>query len=240
MYHGPAPSIARLFPAAQQNMPPDPRIALIHATSLAVEPIRQAFAAAWPQAQLANLLDDSLAADRARDGEITASMFARFSTLALYACDTGADAILFTCSAFGPAIERAALEVAVPVLKPNTAMFEAALARGTRIGLVVTFEPSAASLQAEFDAAARAAGSRAALDTLVVSGAMQALSDGDGASHDRMIAEACPALAVCDAVMLGQFSTARAAPAVRSALGIPVFTSPDAAVAKLRKLLARS
>ena len=49
-----------------------PRIGLIHATSVAVEPIRASFAAAWPDAELANLLDDSLTPNRIRRFVISA------------------------------------------------------------------------------------------------------------------------------------------------------------------------
>ena len=41
------------------------RIALIHATPAAVGPIKDAFAEAWPEPDLVNLLDDSLSRDRA-------------------------------------------------------------------------------------------------------------------------------------------------------------------------------
>ena len=39
---------------------PAPRIALIHATALAVEPIAQAFERNWPQARRMNLLDENI------------------------------------------------------------------------------------------------------------------------------------------------------------------------------------
>ncbi len=48
-----------------------PRIALIHATPVAMAPIHAAFAADWPEAELTNLLDDSLSIDRARSKEMT-------------------------------------------------------------------------------------------------------------------------------------------------------------------------
>ena len=61
----------------------------------------------------------------ARDGALTPAMTDRFLGLARYATSTGADAILLTCSAFGPCIEACAREFpAIPVLKPNEAMIE--------------------------------------------------------------------------------------------------------------------
>jgi Asp/Glu/hydantoin racemase len=67
--------------------------------------------------------------------------------LGRYAAGTGADAILFTCSAFGPCIEAVACDHAsIPVLKPNEAMIEHAAARGRRIGLLSTFAPTLDSM----------------------------------------------------------------------------------------------
>ena len=80
------------------------RITLIHALKHSIAPIEASFARLWPQARLMNLLDDSLSADLARDGGLTDAMTARFLNLGRYGVSTGADAILFTCSAFGPCI----------------------------------------------------------------------------------------------------------------------------------------
>ena len=87
------------------------RVMLIHAVPEAVAPIREAFAAGWPEAEIHDLLDSSLSADLAADGgALGARMIERFRTLGRYAAGAGpdgraSDAILFTCSAFGPAIE---------------------------------------------------------------------------------------------------------------------------------------
>jgi len=94
-----------------------PRVALIHALKHSPPPIEAAFARLWPQARLCNLLDDSLSADLAAAGCITEAMTGRFLDLARYSVRVGADAILFTCSAFGPCIEACARELApLPVL----------------------------------------------------------------------------------------------------------------------------
>ena len=46
------------------------------------------------------------------------------------------------------------------------------------------------------------------------------------------------AAAGCSVIALAQFSMARAAPAVRDALGLPVLTTPESAVRALRARLA--
>ncbi len=214
-----------------------PRIALIHATTVAMEPIQAAFASGWPEAEAINILDDSLSPDRAKAPGLAPEMYSRFLTLTRYAIDHGADGILFTCSAFGEAIEAAARAVAVPVLKPNEAMFEAALALGTRIGMVATFGPSVASMEAEFAAAAAGRKPASGLRSVVAEGAMQALRGGDVEKHNRLVAEAAATLPGVDAIMLAHFSTSRALEAVQASVVVPVLTSPGAAVAKLRARL---
>src|SRR6185503_14804459 len=78
-----------------------PRIALIHATPVAIDPICSTFKRLWPQAQVTNLLDDSLSADLAAAGELNQAMIDRFCVLAKYVEAGGADAIPFSGSRFG-------------------------------------------------------------------------------------------------------------------------------------------
>jgi Asp/Glu/hydantoin racemase len=214
-----------------------PRIALIHAVAVAMPPVHEAFRKLWPQAECVDILDTSLSRDRERDGRLTEAMVDRFLLLAKYAQDNGAAGILFTCSAFGEAIERAAEQAKIPVLKPNEAMFAAALAAGKRLGMLATFEPSVAGMEEEFREMAGAAGSKTALSSFCVPGAMKALQAGDGAEHDQLLAIAAPRFADHDAVLLAHFSTSRAAAAVKAAVRCPVLTAPGAAVTKRTGLI---
>jgi hypothetical protein len=134
------------------------RVALIHAVPMAIAPVAEAFDVLWPEAERLNLLDDSLSVDRQRAGALTPEIAARIATLADYAKSCGARAILYTCSAFGEAIEAVARASAIPVLKPNEAMFDEALGMGQRIGMLATFPPSVAGMEAEFRAQAGASG----------------------------------------------------------------------------------
>ena len=213
------------------------RIALIHALKHSVAPIEHAFARLWPDAELANLLDDSLSVDLARDGALTPAMTERFLTLARYAASCGADGILFTCSAFGPCIDACARELApMPVLKPNEAMIDEAVERAGaagRVGLLATFAPSLQSLPAEFSAVAP----DLMLVPALAEGALAALDRGDAAEHDRLAAQTSRSLEGCDVIALAQFSLSSAAPLVAKATGRTVLTTPDSAVRKLRRLL---
>lgn len=208
------------------------RIALIHALKHSIAPIEAAFAKACPAARLMNLLDDSLSADLARDLALNHAMTERFLALGDYAAATGADGILFTCSAFGPCIEAVAQAHApMPVLKPNEAMIERTVTMGKRIGLLSTFPPTLASMPAEFPASVQVV-------PKLAGGALAALDRGDRATHDQLIVEASKDLRDCDVIALAQFSIAATAPLVAEASGRPVVTTPDSAVEKLMKLLA--
>ena len=231
--------------AAMQT--PATRVALIHATALAVAPIASAFERLWPEASRMNLLDDSLSVDRAEAGALTPGMTRRFIDLAAYAKGTGCEGILFTCSAFGPAIEAAGEAVGIPTLKPNQAMFEDALALAARsgaggqaparLGLIATFAASIPSMSEELLGLAEQRGQRIEIHTVFVPQAMDDLARGDADLHHRKIAAAAASgqLDSCAAVMLAQFSMAPAQPQVQAALSCPVLSSPDCAVLALKK-----
>jgi Asp/Glu/hydantoin racemase len=215
------------------------RIVLIHATRVAMDPIAAAFALGWSQAETINLLDDSLSIDRARQETLSPALAKRIMRLADYAESLGADGILYTCSAFGDAIETAARLSVIPVLKPNEAMFEAAIGIGGRIAMIATFAPAIAGMELEFRKEAARLGSQATLESFLAEGAIEALRDGDAWTHNCLVAEQAAKLYGFDGILLAHFSTARAAEAVRKRVGVPVLTSPDAAVEKIRRLVTR-
>lgn len=214
-----------------------PRIFLIHATPVSIAPITEAFTRLWPEAKLANLLEDSLSSDLAEAGEITEAMNERFHRLATYAADCGADAILFTCSAFGDAIDRCKRALTIPVLKPNEAMIEQALARTGNVSIVATFEPAIASMTQEFQDYARQLGVDLQLSTVICPGAFDALREGNVERHDALVVESVRQPSSGDVLCFAQFSMTSAAQGASQASGRDVLTTPDSAVFKLRTLL---
>ena len=214
-----------------------PRVTLIHAVQVAMQPVEEAFRSHWPEADIVHLLDSSLSPDRAKHDAISPKLHARINSLADYAVVTGTDAILYTCSAFGDAIDAAARRLALPVLKPNTSMFEVALETGKRIGMLATFAPSVDSMEEEFRLLTQKRGANALMTSIVVPEAMAALKDGNVALHNELLAAAAHGLRGCDCILLAHFSTSRAQAAVQAVSDCLVLTSPGSAVQKLRSLM---
>lgn len=215
------------------------RIALIHATPLAIVPIRNAFAEGWPEAEVWSLLDEDLLGGLRREGDLTSPIVQRICDLATYAARTGANGILFTCSAFTPAMDVAKRLVGIPVLKPDEAMIAAAVEAGTRIGVVATMPATVPVAEAQLQATAAEHGTAVEIVATAVPDAWASLTAGDVVAHDRLIAEAAGHMAHrVDVICLAQFSMARAQAVVQAKVGLPVLTCPGAAVARLKALLA--
>ena len=226
-----------------------PRIALISALRQSLGPADEAMTKLWPGAVCFNLMDDSLARDLSEAGGVTKTIIRRFLTLSRYAESANGVAgstvgILYTCSAFGPAIDRARAALSIPVVTPNEGAFEEALDiclgvfGGGHVGLLLSFAGSADPLTSELT---RMASERdqapPAISAVVAEGALVALQSGRSELHDELIANAADQLPPLDVLIIGQFSMARSAPLVAARRQEPVLTTPEGAVRKLRRLV---
>lgn len=214
-----------------------PKLYLIHAADVSIPPVVASFRANWPEAKVVNLLEDALMTDLADEGKLTDAMIGRFVHIGHYCVKASADAILFCCSAFGPAIEEVRRQVSIPVLKPNEAMYEQLVAKDGTVSLLATFQPSLPSMVAEIAACAKDKGTKVNVEPNLVDGALQALLDLRPDEHNRLIAEAAAKQEACDVIALAQFSMAPAKRLAATRTVKPIFTTPDSAVAKLKALL---
>lgn len=209
------------------------RIALIHATRVAIDPVEAAAKNLWPEAELVSILEEALSMDRAANIVSDSELNARIVDLARYAERLNPHGILYTCSAFGEGIEQAAHTSHLPVLKPNEAMFDDAFSYGNNITMIYTFPPSVKGMEKEFYDSAKQIGSAATVQSIFAEGALDALKNGDTQTHNQLIADAAVGVDA-DAIMLAQFSMAMAAPVVRDVTNIPVLTSPESAIEKMK------
>jgi hypothetical protein len=136
---------------------------LIDAVAVAIEPVQEGFRQLWPEAECTNILDDSLSVDRERDGVLTEAMKHRIRTLAEYGAATVSTRSCLPAPRSGKRLRLRRMPI--PVLTPNEAILEAALAMGEALGMLAAFSPSVASMEDEFREMADAVGQRATNQT---------------------------------------------------------------------------
>ena len=215
---------------------PDITLFSVHKDAMAAA--IDAFARDWPEARIWNLMDDGLFRWVGETKGVVQGMYEPFETHTQYMVDRGADAILFTCSAFQPCIDAVIPKHPIPMLKPNDAMIEQALDSGSRIAVLATVAGTIPSVSAEIEAMARDRGQAITLSQHFVDHAFAAMASGDGETHDTMVAEAAAKISDADVIVLAQFTLSRAVPHVEAVTDIRVLNSPGAAVAKLKTMLS--
>lgn len=213
------------------------RLALIHATRLAIDPVVSACESTWPDVEHISILDESLSVDRSKDDHLTDELSDRIIALCRHAEGVGSDGVLFTCSAFGLAIEKAALTSDIPVIKPNEAMFEKAISLGERITMIYTFPPAVAGMEQEFRDYAELNQSLARISSVYAEGAREAAEQGDIEKHNEVIAHTISHVQDTDVILLAHFSMASALSHAMAVTKLPVLSSPATAIEKIKKLV---
>lgn len=215
-------------------------LALIH-TSPTLTPIFGALCAqAMPEVQLFHMVDESLIKDTIREGHLRRVTSRRLLSMIDSAQETGADAVLVTCSSIGPAVAFGQQLFDIPVIRIDEAMAEKAVRMGTRIGVAATLRTTLEPTIALLEKKAADAGRRIEIVESLSQGAFEAVLAGDTETHDRMLSTALTNdLQNVDVIVLAQASMARVVQSMPAgALHAPVLSSPELAVRQTRDVLA--
>ena len=215
------------------------KLGLVHTSATLVPVFAQLCKEKLPGVETFNIADDSLVKGIREAGSLTPTIARRVAGYLESAELGGADYILVTCSSIGPAVEAAAMQRSVPVLRVDQPMADEAVATGRRIGVIATLsttlEPTADLIQRR----AAIAGKPIELTSRLVEGAFEALMAGDGATHDAKVATALKGLSQqADVIVLAQASMARVVDALSPAdRRVPILASPGIAVDYLATVL---
>jgi|SRR5579884_1062711 len=185
-----------------------------------------------------HLVDEALLAATRRDG-LTKSTARHLFAYAVATQESGADAILVTCSSIGPAVDAIAPLIDVPVVRVDEAMAAQAVAIGGRVGVLATLESTMRPTGELVVREARASGRPVEVEMRLCAGAFDAARAGDRERHDRLVeAELRALLPVVDVVLLAQASMARALAGIAAdELRVPVLTSPRSAMERALAVL---
>ncbi len=215
------------------------RLVLVHTISPLLDVFNKLGAELLPGVELMHILDEPLLERVRQRGQLAPEDSARLQTHVAVAEETGAHAILVTCSTVSPCVDDVRPEANIPVMKIDEAMIDEAVARGTKIGVVATnvttLEPTRQLLEAQADVAAK----EIEVELVLVENALPALLSGDGTTHDKLVKETGLELADrVDVVILAQASMARVLDVIPEAeRRVPILSSPHLALERARELL---
>ena len=215
------------------------RVVLLH-TVAGLVPVFQELAKVLPgDVKVSNIVDESLLEDAIAAGGLTPAVTRRVVDHVVSAADSGAVAVLVTCSSIGPAVEVASELVGVPVLRIDEPMASAAIETGERIGVLATVTSTLNSTVDLLRRCARGIGKDVDVVPVLREDAFTAMRSGDATTHDRIIGEVLRQLATeVDVVVLAQASMARVLATLEpGALSIPVFSSPGSGMDRLASVL---
>lgn len=211
-------------------------VALLHTAPLLTGVFADLAESEAPQLQPFHLVDESLLTDTIAYGMLPRTRRRIVAHLAA-AEESGAEAVLVTCSSLGEAVEQCRPMVGIPVVRVDEAMARDAVAAGNSIGVVATVDSTMGPTRAIIERAAAEAGLDREIRATVCDGAFQALRAGDTAAHDKQVAEAVTSLAATvDVLVLAQASMARVVEGI-AGLTVPVLTSPRSAVRTLASVV---
>ena len=211
-------------------------LVLIHTVRPLIGVFDRLTAQILPGVQVKHILDEPLLEAIRLRGRVAEEDGERLLSHARQAELIKARVVLVTCSTTSPLVDQIQARVSIPIFKIDQAMIEQAVQLGPRIGVIATNRTTLAPTRQMLLAQAAKTGKKIEPMENYIDGALEALLNGQGELHDRLIQAAIrevrPAV---DVVILAQASMARALEddgVVRK--GAPVLSSPILALEQIK------
>lgn len=214
------------------------KVAIIHTSFVSVNDLKALFAKFVPEAQVINIVDDSLLPEVMANGSITPGIVKRICTYALNAQEQGADLIFNQCSSVGEAADVAKKMLKIPYLKVDDAMAEKAVEIGNKIAVVATVASTMGPSTRLVSRAAEKINKQVVITECLVDGALDVLmKEGDVEKHNKMILQVIEKIAEQhDVIVLAQGSMTVLLPHLAH-IKTTILTSPHLGVQRAREVL---
>ena len=214
------------------------KVVCVHTAMALVGPLTEIFHEYFPEVQVEHIAESSLIKEVIANNSVTPAVCRRLLDYYNAAADSGADVIFNTCSSVGDVADLGNKIARVPVFRIDRPMAEKAVREAKRIGVISTLPTTLDPTCRLLLACAKEAGTEVELVEGLADGAFAAGQSGDGATHDRLIAEAAARIAdKVDLFVLAQGSMARMEKRLSEITGKPVLSSPVHGVKGLRCFL---
>lgn len=213
-------------------------LALIHTVNWYHKVINTPFADPWlkanPDVRVFNIMDDSLLAEALVHGGATPAVLKRLQFYVMAAESMGADVAMITCTTVGEASSLARGWASIPVFNIDEPMAQAAVQKGSRLGIIATVPTSPAATKRLLERLAAEAGRSVEIEIALNEEAFARLQKGDIEGHNQLVHREMDRLAEkVDVLVLGQISLAQ----IKHETRVPVLQVGHSGFAEARRLL---
>ena len=214
------------------------RVALIHTGFALVDVLAELFKEIIPEAELVNIVDDSLLREVLKEGGLVQPVLKRmlhyYKAAELY----NVDCIFNVCSSVGEAADEARRQIETPVVKIDEQMAQEAVKRAVNIGVAATLKTTLDPTCRLIEKKAVEAGKAIKIEKTLCPGAFEELMNGNPEKHDEIVLKGIKDLAgKVDVVVLAQGSMARLVITLDNDLASRVLSSPRSGVMEVKRVL---
>lgn len=214
-----------------------PKVGMVHVGCFNVRFFGQLAAEIVPDVEVVHFTDGGLPSMASRD--LRPRVIERLRTLASFAEESGAQAVLLTCTAFGRLVDDVKGAVACPVLSALDLTVDEALKLQGTIGIIASHPGTLAGTSHILEEQAALEGKTLDIKTRLCPDAWDAMWRDDWPTHNRIIlANLRELMHQVDAVVAPQPSVEIAVQELpESDRKVPMLTSPRLSVTRLKRTL---
>jgi len=213
------------------------RVTMIHAIAESIPPVRQAFSEVFPEAEVINVLDETLLLDFRV--QLTPELRQRMSALIGYCRDNQTNAIGLACSVYAPIVDSEKDLIDVPLVSSYGPVMADAVATGKRVGLIASVAATMRDAEYYLKLAAQEAGIAVEPKLCLAQDLITVMrAEGQAGLERRLEEETLKLAPEVDVVVLTQFSFAAALAHLEKVSPIPVLSAPHSSARKLKAMIS--
>lgn len=214
------------------------KVFIVNTSLVSVADLKALFAEICPDAEVVNIIDESLLPEVREHNGITNNVIRRMCAYFQMAENAGADMIFNQCSSVGEAADIAAKTVNVPVVKVDENMGREAIKIGPKISMIATLPSTLGPSCRLVETTAKSMGKDVVVKRCLVEGAFDVLFyQKNPQKHNEMVIEEVRKEAqTADVILLAQGSMMHLLPELADSK-VPVFCSPRLGVMQAKEVL---
>ena len=215
------------------------KIALIHTVRTGYLDFGREVAAAFPEVEVTNLLDEHLAKEAVESG-MSPALADRFLSVAQLAEKTGSDLLVCTCTSMIPVVDVVRPFLSVPMILIDDEMHRCAAALHQHVTVFATAESALKpTVQKYKDQVYRQTGHIPEVSAVVCPEANIYMRTGNMQKHDELVLQSVKAIKNAEVIILAQYSITHLSRQIQAICGGRVLGSGEYCIQEISRILGQ-